>query len=55
LKRLLQKQAVYGYEFEGKRYDAGKPLSLLKATVALALNHPEMGADFKEFLRGLDL
>ena len=53
LKQLLQKQPVYGYEFEGKRYDAGKPLGLLKATVALALNHPEMGAEFKEFLRRL--
>ena len=53
LKQLLQKQPVYGYEFEGERYDAGKPLSLLKATVSLALNHPEMGAEFKEFLRGL--
>jgi UTP--glucose-1-phosphate uridylyltransferase len=53
LKQLLQKQAVYGYEFEGQRYDAGKTLGLLKATVALALNHPEIGAEFKEFLRGL--
>jgi UTP--glucose-1-phosphate uridylyltransferase len=53
LQLLAQKQAVYGYEFEGKHYDAGTPLGLLKATVALALNHPEMGADFREFLREL--
>jgi len=26
---------------------------LLKATVALALSHPQIGADFKEYLRGL--
>ena len=53
IRLLLQKQAVYGYEFEGQSYDAGKPLGLLKATVALGLNHPEMGTDFREYLRGL--
>ena len=55
LKQLVREQAVYGYEFEGKYYDGGEPLGLLKATVELALTHPETGADFKEFLRGLDL
>ncbi|MFQ5925601.1 MAG: UTP--glucose-1-phosphate uridylyltransferase GalU [Dehalococcoidia bacterium] len=50
---MLQKQAVYGYEFEGEYYDAGNPLGLLKATVALALSHPQIGADFKEYLRRL--
>ena len=53
IRLLLQKQAVYGYEFEGQYYDAGKPLGLLKAAVALGLNHPEMGTDFREYLRGL--
>lgn len=51
LQLLAQKQAVYGYEFEGQYYDAGTPLGLLKATVSLALNHPIMGTEFKEFLR----
>jgi len=53
IRLLLQEQAVYGYEFEGQYYDAGKPLGLLKAAVALGLNHPEMGTDFREYLRGL--
>jgi UTP--glucose-1-phosphate uridylyltransferase len=48
---LLKQQAVYGYEFEGTYYDAGKPLGLLKASVALALKHPEMGAEFREYLK----
>jgi len=50
---LLKQQAIYGYEFEGTYYDAGRPLGLLKATVALALKHPEMGAEFKEYLEKL--
>jgi UTP--glucose-1-phosphate uridylyltransferase len=50
---LLKQQAIYGCEFEGTYYDAGKPLSLLKAAVALALKHPEMSADLKEHLKRL--
>ena len=50
---LLKRQAVYGYEFEGTYYDAGKPLGLLKASVALALHHPEMAAEFKEYVKQL--
>jgi len=50
---LLKQQAIYGYEFEGIYYDAGKPLGLLKASVSLALRHPEMGANFREYLKKL--
>lgn len=53
LRLLAQRQAVYGYEFEGEYYDAGRPLGLLQATVGLALKHPKMGPDFKEFLKGI--
>ncbi len=50
---LLKQQAIYGYELEGTYYDAGKPLGLLKASVALGLRHPEMGTDFREYLKKL--
>ncbi len=50
---LLQQQAIYGYELDGTYYDAGKPLGLLKASVALALKHPKMGAEFREYLKGM--
>ncbi len=50
---LLKQQAIYGYEFEGTYYDAGKTLGLLKASVALALRHPEIGTDFREYLKKL--
>lgn len=48
---LLKRQAIYGYELAGTYYDAGKPLGLLKASVALGLRHPEMGANFREYLK----
>ncbi|MBI5167104.1 MAG: UTP--glucose-1-phosphate uridylyltransferase GalU [candidate division NC10 bacterium] len=55
LKVLLKKQKIYGYEFEGKRYDAGSKLGFLKATVEFALKRPDLAYGFKEYLRTLDL
>ena len=52
---LLRRQRIFAYQFDGKRYDAGTPLGLLKAAVELALQHPDLGPEFKEFLRGLQL
>ena len=50
LKRLLRRQAVFGYEIEGDYYDAGTIPGWLKATAALALEHPELGAELREYL-----
>ena len=53
LRLLLKQQSINAYEFEGVRYDTGNPLGWLRATVALALKHPEIGAELKEYLRKL--
>ncbi len=50
---LLRTQKVYAYRYEGKRYDCGSKEGFLEANVELALEHPALGADFREFLRGL--
>ncbi len=50
LKLLLKKKPVYGYLFEGKRYDAGDKLGFLKATVELALKNPALKKQFKKYL-----
>jgi UTP--glucose-1-phosphate uridylyltransferase len=56
LRGLLEAgEKIYGYTFEGKRYDAGDKLGFLKATVELALKRPDMGKEFAEYLRSLDL
>ena len=52
---LLGKEAVYAYEYLGKRYDCGSKEGFLEATVELALQHPEVSAHFKEYLRTLKL
>ena len=55
LKNLLPKKAVYGCEFEGRRYDCGSKLGFLKATVEFALKHKELNGSFREYLKGLEL
>ena len=53
LQLLLKQQAIYAYEFEGGRYDTGTPLGWLKATLAFALRHPDIGQELREYLRQL--
>ena len=51
LMALANKRNMYAYEFEGTRYDAGDKLGYLKAIVALALRHPELGNDFAKHIK----
>ncbi|MCU1346813.1 MAG: UDP-glucose pyrophosphorylase [Acidimicrobiia bacterium] len=44
---LLKQQDFYGLVFETGRYDLGNKLDWLRATVEVALGHPELGADFR--------
>jgi UTP--glucose-1-phosphate uridylyltransferase len=55
LKHLLRNRPVYGYRFEGTRYDAGDKLGFLKATVEFALRRYDLGAPFRDYLLGLNL
>lgn len=50
IKALSKKKPVYGYLFEGRRYDAGDKIGYLKATVELALKHPYVKDPFKKYL-----
>ncbi|WP_042423718.1 UTP--glucose-1-phosphate uridylyltransferase GalU [Comamonas granuli] len=53
--RLLEQEAVYAYQYAGKRYDCGSKEGFLEATVELALQHPEVGGAFRQYLKGLAL
>ncbi len=55
LRQLLKKEKIYGYTFEGKRHDTGDKLGFLKATVEFALKREDLGADFRKYLRTLEL
>ncbi len=50
---LLQQQELYAYEFEGIRYDTGTPIGWLKANVALALKHKDIGPELRKYLKKL--
>lgn len=52
---LLQTEKVYGYTFEGRRFDAGDKFGMLQATVEFALKRPEFGDRFRNFLRNLSI
>jgi len=52
---LLRREKVFAYRYEGVRYDCGSKEGFLQATVELALGHPQLGAGFREYLKGLDL
>lgn len=44
---------VYGYRFEGKRFDCGSKAGYLQATVEFALERPDLNEEFVSFLQGL--
>jgi UTP--glucose-1-phosphate uridylyltransferase len=51
--RLMNDEAVYAYNFEGKRFDCGSKLGYLQANVEYALAHKEVAASFKSYLKKL--
>lgn len=50
LKKLIEKEKVYAYNFQGKRYDVGDKLGFLQATVEYALRKKELKDDFIKYL-----
>jgi len=44
---------VYGYRFDGQRFDCGSKAGFLKATVAFGLARDDLRDEFAEFLNGL--
>ena len=55
MRQLLKKERMYAYVFEGRRHDTGDKLGFLKATVEFALQRPDLGGEFREYLKGLTL
>jgi len=55
LRMLAQQAGLLAYVYEGKSYDAGDKLGFLRATVEMALKNPELGEEFRAYLRSLKL
>ena len=50
LKELAQKEAIYAYNFEGRRYDVGDKQGFLQATVEFALRRDDLREEFLKYL-----
>ena len=55
IKKLVLEEKVFGYIFEGKRFDAGDKLGMLQATEEFALKRSYLWPRFHEYLKGLAL
>ena len=54
LQTLIENEAMYAYNFEGRRYDVGDKLGFLQATIELALKREELRGPFMEYLTRQD-
>lgn len=53
MEKLRQQRPLYACEVEGTYYDMGSKLRWLEANVNFGLEHPELGKDFKKFIKDL--
>ncbi len=53
MKVIAETNGFIGVDFEGKRYDIGNKLGILKANIEVGLTHPQIGKEFKKYLAGL--
>ncbi|MCC3374016.1 UTP--glucose-1-phosphate uridylyltransferase GalU [Cohnella sp. REN36] len=48
--RLIEREPVYAYSFEGNRYDTGEKMGYLKTIVDFALERPDLKHEFRNYL-----
>ncbi|MEG1002745.1 UTP--glucose-1-phosphate uridylyltransferase GalU [Clostridium sp.] len=52
LKTLISQEAMYAYDFEGRRYDVGDKFGFLQATIEYGLRKEELREELLEYLEG---
>ena len=55
MQAVARSEGLYAYRFLGDRYDTGRPLSFLIASIELALRRPDIAPGLRDYLRGLKL
>ncbi len=53
IKRLMDRQAVYAYDFEGLRYDLGDKFGFIKATIDFALKRDDLKDKVQNYITSL--
>jgi UTP--glucose-1-phosphate uridylyltransferase len=51
--RLIADEPVHVLPFEGIRYDCGSKLGYLQAMVEYGMRHPELGSEFRDYIKNL--
>ena len=51
MRTIAQRDGMIGVDFSGTRYDMGNKLGILKANIEVGINHPEIGDDFREYIK----
>ena len=52
---MARSAGMIAVEFTGKRYDMGNKLGIMQAAIEVAMTHPEIGTEFKEYLKTLTI
>ena len=55
LQMVAAEEGLYAYRFQGTRFDTGRPLSFLQASIELALRRSDVAPGLRAYLRGLNL
>src|SRR4029453_16689921 len=55
IRELLKSRPIFGCRIDGVRHDTGNKLGFLKAVVYFALRRPDLGDQFRKYLRTFDL
>ena len=53
--KLIARETVCAYHFEGQRFDCGSKVGYLQAMVTMGLKHPQVREEFRQFLCDLHL
>ena len=53
MRTLARRDSMTAMDFTGTRYDMGNKLGIMQASVEVALNHPEIGKEFRAYLKEL--
>ena len=51
MRTLARRDGMIAVNFTGRRYDMGNKLGIMKAQVEVAVNHPQIGKEFRAYLK----
>jgi UTP--glucose-1-phosphate uridylyltransferase len=53
MRALVSSSAMYGYHFDGKRYDIGNKLDFLKTNIEFGLKRDDLGQPLREYIKSI--